>query len=169
MPSGPRTVTTAAETTAPGKGIAPSETTAPEKTAAPGEADRLRLKPEGPSSGQVDGAWWPRSDDFVAELPALLAELKSPLKRVEHVTYSLIDHDVVARRLPGDRMVRLEGFRSQPAGTVTVIGPERRLVLLVVPPATDPVLAHRVLKTAAETGNSATVETLLAECDAPIR
>ncbi|HEY3711266.1 MAG TPA: DUF5994 family protein [Amycolatopsis sp.] len=154
MPSGPRTVTTAAETTAQDRETA---------------ADRLRLKPEGPISGQVDGAWWPRSDDFVAELPALLAELKSPLKHVEHVTYSLADRAVVARRLPGDRSVRLEGFRAQTAGTVTVVGPERRLTLLVVPPATDSVLAHRVLKTAAETGNSATVATLLAECDAPDR
>jgi hypothetical protein len=157
MPSGPRTVTTAA----------PAKITAPAGT--PAEAERLRLKPEGPSSGQVDGAWWPRSDDFVAELPALLGKLTAPLKRVEHVTYSLTDRAVVARRLPGDRLVRLEGFRSQAAGTVTVIGPERRLTLLVVPPDTDPVLAHRVLKTAAETGNSATVETLLAECDAPSR
>ena len=158
MPSGPRTVTTAAETPAQDR-----------KTTVPAVTDRVRLKPEGPSSGQVDGAWWPRSDDFVAELPALLAELKTPLNRVEHLTYSLADRAVVARRLPGDRLVRLEGFRSQPAGTVTAVGPERRLVLLVVPPATDPVLAHRVLKTAAEKGNSATVETLLAECDAPRR
>ncbi|SEP18928.1 DUF5994 family protein [Amycolatopsis saalfeldensis] len=156
MPSGPQTITTAPENTAQGR-----ETTA--------AADRVRLKPEGPSSGQVDGAWWPRSDDFVAELPALLAELEPSLKRVEHVTYSLADRAVVARRLPENRLVRLEGFRAQTAGTVTVVGPERRLTLLVVPPATDSVLAHRVLKTAAEKGNSATVETLLAECDAPGR
>ena len=155
MTSGPRTVTTAAETTAQDR-----------KTTAPAGTDRVRLKPEGPSSGQVDGAWWPRSDDFVAELPALLAELQTPLKRVEHVTYSLDDRAVVARRLPGNRLVRLEGFRAQTAGTVTVVGTEGRLTLLVVPPGTDSVLAHRALKTAAETGNSASVETLLAECDA---
>ena len=33
---------------------------------------RLRLKPKAPTTGYVDGAWWPRSDDLAIELPDLL-------------------------------------------------------------------------------------------------
>jgi hypothetical protein len=33
----------------------------------------LRLRPTAPTTGHVDGAWWPRSQDLAAELPALLA------------------------------------------------------------------------------------------------
>jgi hypothetical protein len=33
---------------------------------------RLKLKPKAPTTGYVDGAWWPRSRDLSAELPALL-------------------------------------------------------------------------------------------------
>jgi hypothetical protein len=36
---------------------------------------RLRMKPRGPVTGFVDGAWWPRSRNLAAEVPALLAEL----------------------------------------------------------------------------------------------
>ena len=32
---------------------------------------RLRLKPKAPRTGYVDGGWWPRSRDLVAELPEL--------------------------------------------------------------------------------------------------
>ena len=35
----------------------------------PQHTPRLRLKPEAPHSGYVDGAWWPRSDDLTTVLP----------------------------------------------------------------------------------------------------
>ncbi|WP_410639151.1 DUF5994 family protein [Amycolatopsis sp. lyj-346] len=36
---------------------------------------RLRLKPKAPTTGYVDGAWWPTSRDLTAELPPILAVL----------------------------------------------------------------------------------------------
>ncbi len=59
--------------------------------------------------------------------------------------------------------VRLEGFRSQHSGTVTVIGAwgRHQVTLLVIPPGTDPDLAQRMLMTAAHRGNEDSVETLL--------
>src|SRR6201993_3362938 len=52
-----------------GRSATGSKRTPPEKT------PRLRLKPKAPTSGYVDGAWWPRSDDLPIELPDLLAVL----------------------------------------------------------------------------------------------
>ena len=52
-----------------GRTTTDSKRTPPEKT------PRLRLKPKAPTSGYVDGAWWPHSDDLPIELPDLLAVL----------------------------------------------------------------------------------------------
>ncbi|MGW4057686.1 DUF5994 family protein [Amycolatopsis sp. NPDC004747] len=130
-------------------------------------APRLRLKPEAPATGWVDGAWWPRSPDLAAELPSLLPALTARLGRIERVTYHLAAWPPVRRRLrSGDEHgdVRLEGFRSQHAATLTVIGlgARRRLTLLVIPPGADPDLAHHALLTAARRGNVDTADTLLA-------
>ena len=125
---------------------------------------RLRLKPKAPTSGYVDGAWWPRSRDLSAELPALLAVLAIRLGRIERVIYNLTGWRPAERRLMfEERAVRLEGFRSQHPDTVTVTGQERhRLTLLVVPPEADPAAAHRALMAAAQRGNADRTEVLLA-------
>jgi hypothetical protein len=130
----------------------------------PRQALRLRLKPKAPITGYVDGAWWPRSRDLSAELPALLAVLAIRLGRIERVTYNLVRWQSTARRLMIDgRAIRLEGFRSQHLDTVTVIGDDRhRLTLLVVPPETDPAAAHHVLMAASHRNNGDSIEMLLA-------
>jgi hypothetical protein len=124
---------------------------------------RLRLKPKGPTTGYVDGAWWPRSADLVGELPELFAVLAVRLGRIERVTFHLGDVSEPPRRIVYDgERVRLEGFRSQRAGTVTVIGASdrHRVTLLTVPSDTDPDVAHDVQMTAAHRDNTDTVETL---------
>ncbi|MEU8413832.1 DUF5994 family protein [Amycolatopsis japonica] len=126
---------------------------------------RLRMKPKGPATGHVDGAWWPRSRDLPAEIAVLLVVVEVRLGTAERVSYHLTDWPRARRKLAvGDNMVRLEGFMAQHSDTVTVCGPwnRQRLTLLVVPPETDGVLAHRILMTAAHRDNSDTVETLLA-------
>ncbi|HEU5475476.1 MAG TPA: DUF5994 family protein [Actinophytocola sp.] len=127
--------------------------------------DRVCLKPDGPPTGYVDGAWWPGSRALPTELVPLLAMLTARLGRVERVTYNLTIWEPAPRRLALDgRVVRLGGFRSQPADTVTVIGRggQQRLTLLVIPPGTDPATAERVLARASQPGNAETIETLLA-------
>ena len=55
---------------------APHHSTAPPAVTAneqPRYPLRLRLRPKALTTGYVDGAWWPRSRDLAAELPALLA------------------------------------------------------------------------------------------------
>ena len=60
---------------------------------------RLRLKPQGPTRGQVDGGWWPRSRDLAAELPSLLAVLAVRLGRIERLTYHLTDWSPAPRKI----------------------------------------------------------------------
>lgn len=131
---------------------------------------RLRLKPRAPTTGYVDGAWWPASRDLPAELPALLEKLALRLDRVERVTYNLTAWPPTRRRIVLDgRVIRLEGFRSQHADTVTVVGgwDRHRLALLVVPPETEPVLAQQILMAAAHADNIDDIETLLNRHTAP--
>ncbi|WP_181772551.1 DUF5994 family protein [Amycolatopsis pittospori] len=133
--------------------------------APPHHVARLRLKPKAPSTGYVDGGWWPASRDLAAELPSLLVVLAVQLESIERVTYNLTDWPPAPQRLLIESgNVRLEGFRSQHPDTLTIIGTSgrRRLTLLVVPPDTEPGHAHHLLMTAAHRDNVDDIETLLA-------
>jgi hypothetical protein len=145
-------------TSAPHQSIAPPVATADEQP-------RLRLEPKALSSGYVDGAWWPRSRDLAAELPALLAVLAVRLGAIPRVSYNLAEWDTAPRQIAADGVrVRLSGFWSRPAHTVDLVaGDRRRLALLVVPPGTDPSVAHRTMMRAARRGNADTVEDLFRE------
>ena len=87
------------------------------------------------------------------------------LGAVDRVMYNLAEWAKVPRRLTtGGRAVRLDGYRRQPASTLQVLGANRgeRILLLVVPPHTDPDDAHQTMMTAAAPGNALTVDDLLA-------
>jgi Family of unknown function (DUF5994) len=123
---------------------------------------RLKLKSEAPTTGYVDGAWWPRSRDLAAELPALLAVLRNRLGRVERVSYNLNSWGPTERKIQVDGVVvRLAGYRSQHRDTVDVLGPRLRLTLLVVPPQSTAQAAHGALIAAAQLGNTDSIERLL--------
>jgi Family of unknown function (DUF5994) len=136
-----------------------SAPTVPDSTT---DRQRLSLKPDVPSTGFVDGAWWPASRDLAAELPALAAELAPRLGRIESVSYHLGAWDTVPRRIDIDgAAVRLAGYRTQDHDTVDVISGRRRLTLLVVPPETDPQAAQDALAAAGRDGNADGIEKLL--------
>jgi hypothetical protein len=134
-----------------------SKRTPPEKT------PRLRLKPKAPTSGYVDGAWWPHSDDLPIELPDLLAVLSVRLGPIDRVIYNVSEWAKAPTKLPtGGRMVRLGGYYRQPVNTIEVIGLNRsKIVLLVVPARTDPDHAHDILMAAAAPDNASTIDGLL--------
>ena len=137
--------------------------TGPAMAAAPSRT-RLRMKPQNASAGHVDGAWWPRSRNLSAELPALLAALQPRLGLAERVTYNLRAWDLAVRKAPvGPHLVRLDGFHSQSPDLLTAIGPggRTRLTVLVVPPDTAAATAHRVLMTASRPDNTDSTEVLL--------
>ena len=124
---------------------------------------RLRLKPKAPQTGYVDGAWWPWSDDLTTELPDLLAVLAVRLGAIARVMYNLNEWaKTPAKFAAGGRLVRLDGYRLQPANTLEVQGVNRnRIVLLVVPPHRNPDHAHAALMAAAAPDNGSTVDALL--------
>ena len=131
----------------------------------PENTPRLRLKPKAATTGHVDGAWWPRTDDLAIELPDLLAVLSVRLGAVDRVLFNLAEWATVPRRLTtGGRAVRLDGYRRQPASTLQVLGANGgdRILLLVVPPHSEPDAAHEAMMTAAAPGNASTVDDLLA-------
>src|SRR5258705_3874486 len=123
----------------------------------------LGLKPKAPRSGYVDGAWWPWSDDLTSELPDLLAVLSVRLGRIERVMYNLGEWATApAKAVLGERSVRLDGYRRQPINTLEVRGVNReRILLLVVPPNTNPDQAHTTMMAAATPNNDLSTEGLL--------
>lgn len=133
------------------------------KPAPPENTPRLRLKPKAPTSGYVDGAWWPSSDDLPTEVPDLLAVLSVRLGPIDRVIYNLAEWVQAPKKLPVDeRVVRLAGYNRQPVNTIEVIGHNRsKLVLLVVPWYTDPDDAHHTMMAAAAPDDASTVEKLL--------
>jgi Family of unknown function (DUF5994) len=140
-----------------GRAVSGRRHTGPENT------PRLRLKPKAPMSGRVDGAWWPRSDDLTKELPDLLAVLSIRLGVIDRVMYNLTEWAKAPRRLvTGGRGVRLDGYRLQPVNTLEVLGIGReKVLLLVVPPHSDPDHAHETMMTAAAPDNASSVDDLL--------
>lgn len=139
------------------------ETQAGSRRVPPDHTPRLRLKPKATPTGYVDGAWWPRSDDLTKELPDLLAVLSVRLGVIDRVSYNLSEWPTPpARFTTGGRRVRLGGFNRQPVNTVEVLGLNRaRIVLLVVPPHTDPQNAHATMMAAASPGNDSLTDDLL--------
>lgn len=125
---------------------------------------RLRLRPDA-ATERLDGAWWPRSTDPVAEIPGLvlaIADLQGPITRVMlHGN----DWDSHPRRMAVDgRLVRLGYFASQPAGLLIALSARAgaRVDLAIIPPATAPDLAEAALKLAATNGNHTHAQDLVA-------
>jgi hypothetical protein len=126
------------------------------------EEPRLTLKPRGRPTGQVDGAWWPRTRDLAAELPALISVVGARLGRVERVSYHLGDWDPTSRRITVDgALVRLTGYHAQHTDTIDLLGAGWRSTLLLVPARTHADAAQRAMTAAGRDGSTATVADLL--------
>jgi hypothetical protein len=99
---------------------------------------RLRLGPAGSRSTALDGAWWPRSTDAIAELPALMHALAGVRGQITHVLMNSDEWGMPhpRRAAAGRQAARLCWYTSQPAGLVTVMSDfgRDRFDLLVVPP-----------------------------------
>jgi hypothetical protein len=131
-------------------------TSGPHSRSIPAQPLRLRLKPKGPVTGYVDGGWWPRSRDLVAELPELATVLSVRLGPIQRIAYAMDGWEPPSGRVDVDgHRVRMEGFRSQDRDTVAVTGLNgQRLSLLVVPPDADETAAHDAMMTAAHRDNA---------------
>lgn len=101
-----------------------------------------------PGTEQTGGVWWPRSLDLVRELGPLLSVLGSAGHQPRRVTYNLNAWQPVPSTLScnGSR-VRLGGYRHLSPRVLHLTSSDLTapLVLLVLPPSIDPLVAATAL------------------------
>lgn len=114
------------------------------------------MKPKAALMGTVDGAWWPRSTDPLAEFPAMIAGIELHRGPVSRVAFNSIVWDDAPDRVVVDgATIELEGFRSLDRRTVLVSGVNwHRMVLLVLPPGADERAAVAAMERAASDDNT---------------
>ncbi|MEH1127957.1 DUF5994 family protein [Micromonospora sp. CPCC 206061] len=135
----------------------------------PPSTPRLRMESTGSRRTLLDGAWWPRSTDPVAELPGLILAidgLRSPVTRLVLATAGWDSHP---HRLGVDgRVLRLGYFISQPTSLLTAICVNNdRVDLLVIPPHTATGTADAAMVLAATTNNQIHAQHILLAVSTP--
>ena len=123
----------------------------------------MQLKPAHPSCGLVQGAWWPQSDQMHIELPRLLTALSPRTGAVDRVIYDESNWAPASLRMEfRGRSIILEGSHNASTNTLSLIGEGfGRLVLLVVPPYTNPTRAYTAVMTASKPDDVSTPDELL--------
>ncbi|MFF5407037.1 DUF5994 family protein [Streptomyces misionensis] len=122
----------------------------------------LRLETTASREGVLDGAWWPRSHDIGAELPALLEALTEHLGPLSRVGLDTSAWEGLPTRIAvGDRVVHVDSF---PVGDDTVLitrGDRDHFSLLVVPPEATPEDARAAMAQAVLAGNVSSAKQIL--------
>ncbi|TCR24841.1 hypothetical protein EV578_10266 [Streptomyces sp. BK205] len=133
--------------------VTPLPPDAVHRAVAPGTAV-VRLETTADRRGVLDGAWWPRSRDITAELPALISALTELLGPVTRVGLDASAWDALPTRLVVDgHVVRIDSF---PVGDDTVLvtrGEADHFSLLVVPPHAAPEAARAAMAEAVRADN----------------
>ncbi|MEV0136870.1 DUF5994 family protein [Dactylosporangium sp. NPDC050688] len=117
----------------------------------------------------LDGGWWPRSRDPVAELPGLIIALGERYGPIRQVLLNSETWDGRFRRLAvGDRVVRAGWFSTvDPAVLIATTDRGVQIDLLIVPPDTDAVAAEAAMAAAADPANRLRAAGVLAASVAP--
>jgi hypothetical protein len=127
---------------------------------------RLRLADPPSRDTALDGAWWPRSTDLAAELPALVEALSTSRGAITHVLLNPAEWDLPHpnRVTTGRSAARLGWYTSQPAGLITVMNDfgRDRFDLLVIPPDASPASAGTASTAAADADDTRHAPELLA-------
>jgi hypothetical protein len=101
---------------------------------------------------RIDGAWWPRTRDLLAELPQLLAGLPRAWGQIVSVMVNgTAWTGAPGRMLVCNQVVRLRtSAAAHPPNTVVLMTPDRgRWDLLVVPPESTGKAAESLMAAAA--------------------
>ncbi|MTE20129.1 hypothetical protein F0L17_13595 [Streptomyces sp. TRM43335] len=125
---------------------------------------RLSLVPVGSASGPLDGAWWPRSRDLGAELPALTDVLDPLWGRITRATVNPTHWPVVPRKVPvAGHVVKVGWFLAEqdPHGLLLLSYHADYWNLLVVPPQTTPVSAAWLMAAASDPLGTSTASRLM--------
>ncbi|MFD3473094.1 DUF5994 family protein [Streptomyces sp. NPDC058682] len=125
---------------------------------------RLSLTPKTTLAGQLDGAWWPRSRDLEAELPALAAALDETWGRITRVSVNPSRWPVVPRTVAvAGHLLHVGWFTEQdPDKLILLSYTVGRWDLLVIPPETEPAAAARLMAAAAIPGSVLAAGVLMA-------
>ncbi|WP_406363638.1 DUF5994 family protein [Streptomyces sp. NBC_01579] len=129
---------------------------------------RLSLAPAGTDPALLDGAWWPRSRDLTAELPALTAVLDPLWGRITRVTVNPTVWPVIPQKVPvRGHVVHVGWFKAEqdPNKLLLLSYTTGRWDLLVIPPQTDPGTAAWLLTAAADPARSLTASGLMREAE----
>ncbi|KUJ49820.1 DUF5994 family protein [Streptomyces sp. NPDC093228] len=95
----------------------------------------LRLETTHSREGNLDGAWWPRSRDIGAELPALIRVLTGHLGPITRVGLDATAWDELPTRLViDDQVVHIDSFSVGDDTVLITRGDQDHFSLLVVPP-----------------------------------
>ncbi|GHI72858.1 DUF5994 family protein [Streptomyces nojiriensis] len=125
---------------------------------------RLSLTPKTALAGTLDGAWWPRSRDLEAELPALAAALDESWGRITRVSVNPSRWPVVPRKVAvAGHVLHVGWFTEQdPDKLILLSYTVGRWDLLVIPPETEPAAAARLMAAAAIPGSVLAADVLMA-------
>jgi hypothetical protein len=116
---------------------------------------RLHLQSRLSRRALLDGGWWPRSTDPVAELPQLILALNKDHSPVRRVLLGPSEWDSHPLRISVAGRVRFVWYTAQPAGQLFALRADGdRVDLLVVPPDTDPAIARAAMALAAQPANT---------------
>ncbi len=129
---------------------------------------RLMLAPAGTPPPLLDGAWWPRSRDLTAELPALTAALDPLWGRITHVTVNPTFWPVIPRKVHvNGHVVGVGWFTAEqdPHKLLLLSYGVGRWDLLVIPPETTPAAAARLMAEAADPLGTLTASALMDEAE----
>jgi hypothetical protein len=139
----------------------------------PPSRPRLVLAPTRASQAVLDGGWWPRSWDPVAELPGLVLALTARDGPIRQVMLTSAAWDSGFRRLAvgadaGAVVVRMGWFATMdPALLIATTDRGEQIDLLVVPPQTAATAAEQAMATAADPTNTMRAPDILAAKTAP--
>ncbi|MGW1953988.1 DUF5994 family protein [Streptomyces sp. NPDC001920] len=122
----------------------------------------LRLETTASREGVLDGAWWPRSRDMGAELPALLSALIAHLGPVTRVGLDTAAWESLPTRiLVDDRVVHIDSFSVGDDTVLITRGDRDVFSLLVVPPDAAPEAARIAMAQAVRADNTSRAEQIL--------
>lgn len=125
---------------------------------------RLVLAPVRAGRAVLDGGWWPRSRDAVAELPDLVVALSARYGRIRQLMLNSVVWTGQFKSLPvGDGVVRAGWFANvDPAMLIATTYDGDQIDLLVVPPSTAAGPAEEAMARAADPGNRTRAHAILA-------
>ncbi|MGV9667416.1 DUF5994 family protein [Nocardia niigatensis] len=104
----------------------------------PTRTPRLLLRDRDEQSGDLDGAWWPRTDNLTSELHDLVTALTARLGATARISFDWNSLSLSQRRIDAPDGIQVTGpLPDQPPQVMYVFGPQdRRLRLLVIDPTT---------------------------------